>query len=174
MSVICGIDPGLSGGVVLLSDAGQVLARHVMSTIAIKKSHGRAGREYDLPGMREALLSCCAPKHVFIEKVHSMPKQGVSSSFTFGVGFGILQGLVAGLQLPFTLVTPQAWQKAMFEGMAKEDTKATSAIICKRLWPEQDWRATSDCRVAHEGLCDAALIAEYGRRTLCSAPGAKL
>jgi hypothetical protein len=31
---------------------------------------------------------------VFMEKVHSTPQMGVTSSFTFGEHFGFLQGLV--------------------------------------------------------------------------------
>jgi len=171
---ICGIDPGLNGGIIILSEAGHVVARHVMPSIVVKKSGGRSGSEYNLPEIRAALCSCGKLGHVFVEKVHSMPKQGVASSFTFGVGFGILQGLLAGMQIPFTLVTPQSWQKAMFESMAKNDTKGTAALVCSRRWPTVDFKATAACRKAHDGLCDAALIAEYGRRTLCSATGAKL
>ena len=35
-----------------------------------------------------------------LENVHSMPKQGVSSSFCFGEGKGIWEGILAALKFP--------------------------------------------------------------------------
>lgn len=47
----------------------------------------------------------------YIEQVHSFPGQGVSSTFKFGEGFGISQGILTGLAIPFQMVTPQKWMK---------------------------------------------------------------
>ena len=47
-------------------------------------------------------------ERVVVENVHSMPKQGVSSSFKFGMGCGIIHGVAGALRLPLTLVTPNA------------------------------------------------------------------
>ena len=49
-------------------------------------------------------------ERVVVENVHSMPKQGVSSSFRFGMGCGIIHGVAGALRLPLTLVTPQQWK----------------------------------------------------------------
>ena len=51
--------------------------------------------------------------NVFIEKVHSMPGQGVASMFNFGKGYGIWIGILAALKISKTLVTPQEWKKEM-------------------------------------------------------------
>ena len=48
-----------------------------------------------------------------IEQVHSMPKQGVASSFKFGRHYGFLLGVLTALGIPYQTVTPQKWQKAM-------------------------------------------------------------
>jgi len=53
----------------------------------------------------------------------------------------------------------------MFEGMAKTDTKQMSYLVCSRLWSCYDWKATPRCKKPHDGLTDAAMLAEYGRRT---------
>ena len=168
--MICGIDNGLDGGLVFLNDSGEVLAKFVMPTLKLKGSK----REIDLQMLRIHLTKPLAAtlgeqhfllSHVFLERAQAMPGQGVSSMFSTGQGFGINKGMLAGLELSFTIVSPQVWQREMFKGLPKEG-KDTTRIVCQRLWPKVDWRASERCKVAHDGLCDAALIAEYGRRTL--------
>ncbi len=165
--MIAGIDNGLDGAVVILNGRGEVVGRHVMPTLKLVKSK----RDFDLAELRTILLEIPAgevreiPVHVFLERAQAMPGQGVSSMFTTGKGFGINLGMLAALQIPYTIVSPQVWQREMFKGLPK-DGKQTARIVCQQLWPKVDWRASARCRVAHDGLCDAALIAEYGRRQL--------
>ena len=158
--MICGIDNGLDGGVVVMDSVGLIKAKFVMPTFVIKASK----RDFDLQGLR-AFLVGFQLEHAFLERAQAMPGQGVSSMFKTGEGFGVNRGLLAGLQIPFTVVSPQTWQKVMFMGLPKEG-KSTSRVVCSRIWPKDDFKASERCHVAHDGLCDAALIAEYGRRTM--------
>lgn len=158
--LIGGIDNGFDGGIVVLNAEGEVEARNVVPTLKLKKSK----RNFDLPQLRRYLVESSLT-HVFLERAQAMPGQGVSSMFSTGRGYGVNEGLLAGLQIPYTIVSPQVWMQEMFKGMPK-DGKNTTRIVCGRLWPTVDWRATEKCRVMHDGLCDAALIAEYGRRQL--------
>jgi len=48
---------------------------------------------------------------VVIEQVHAMPKQGVSSTFKFGQGYGYLIGAALSMGFKVNMITPQAWQK---------------------------------------------------------------
>jgi len=89
-----------------------------------------------------------------IEQVHSMPKQGVASSFKFGRSYGFLLGLLTGLKIPYTMVTPQKWQKAL--GCLTHGDKNVSKAAAQRRWPTEKWT---------HAIADAALIAEYGRIT---------
>jgi hypothetical protein len=58
------------------------------------------------------------------------------------------------------------WTKPkMPEGM-KFDTKAAALNQANQLWPDNDWTATKRSRKPHDGMIDAALIAEAGRRKL--------
>jgi hypothetical protein len=52
-----------------------------------------------------------------LEKVHSMPGQGVSSTFTFGENFGTLKGVLRALRIPTVLVNPKEWQKLIPGGL---------------------------------------------------------
>lgn len=158
--MICGIDNGLDGGIVVLGMDGSIVFKNVMPTFVVKASK----RDFDLQLLRAYLLARDL-RHVFLERAQAMPGQGVSSMFKTGDGFGCNKGLLTGLQIPFTIVSPQTWQKVMFMGLPKEG-KDTTKLVCSRIWPKEDFKASERCRVAHDGLCDAALIAEYGRRSL--------
>lgn len=139
---IIGIDPGQNGGIVLLENGEP------------PHCHKMPGTDADVRDLI-AEMSCGRIVSVWLEKVGPMPKQGVSSVFTFGRGFGFLAGVVAGMQLPMELVTPQRWQKSM-NCMTGGD-KNVSKAAAQRLWPGIKWT---------HATADAALIAEYGRRQL--------
>ena len=101
-----------------------------------------------------------SPIKVMIEQVHSMPGQGVSSTFKFGKNFGIAIGVVNALHLPLHRVTPQKW-KQQFQLTGKD--KDASRHLATEFWPDmaEEWRFKK-----LNGISDAALIAEFARRTL--------
>lgn len=136
--IIIGIDPGASGGIAVLNPT--VLAVHKLD-----------GTERDA---RDFLCGVnLSESFAYIERVHSMPKQGVASSFKFGQSYGFLRGLLIGLGIPFEEVTPQKWQKAM-GCMSKGDKNVTKGRA-QQLFP--------GVKVTH-AIADCLLIAEYGRR----------
>lgn len=170
-NLIVGIDPGLSGALVFLDGEGG-FARELMPTITTKKGSGQK-RSYNTAELRRMLfLDGDRIRHVFLEKQQAMPaslrgrNQGSASTFSTGYGFGLLVGLLAGLELPFSLVHPRTWQALLFRDCPKGDTKATALIVAQRLYPRVDLRASERSRIAHGGVVDALLIAEYGRRYL--------
>jgi hypothetical protein len=55
------------------------------------------------------------------------------------------------------------WQKVMLPGCAKGDTKPAALARARQLWPAESWLASPRCSKPHDGMIDAALIAEYGR-----------
>jgi crossover junction endodeoxyribonuclease RuvC len=115
-------------------------------------------REYNLASMRN-LLTLYHIDMAFVEKVHSMPGQGVRSMFTMGVGYGAWLGLLAGLQIPTTLVMPQRWKKVMLADQGQD--KDASRLRAIQLFPTE---AEYFTRKKDDGRAEAALIAEYGRR----------
>jgi hypothetical protein len=50
------------------------------------------------------------------------------------------------------------------QGLASTETKAMSLLAAKRLFPNEDLRATERCAKAHDGKVDALLLAEFCRR----------
>lgn len=160
---ILGIDPGLDGGMVLLDGAHVVES----STTPTQSAANGKGSDYDMVEIVRLIWEWKVD-HICLERAQPMPGQGVVSMFRIGLGYGMWQGMAAALQKPLSIVHPKTWQKAIFCDMAKDNTKAASAIVAKRLWPDVDWRRTTRCKGPHDGLTDAACIAEYGRRTIAS------
>ena len=151
--VYCGVDPGLDGAIVDIRNG--VVEAHDMPVL--KLGHRR---RVDPAGVTE-IINSLKPTHAWVERVHSMPKQGVAASFSFGEGYGIILGVMAATATPYTLITPQRWMKAMLAGHQR--SKDTSRLVARQLWPNQ---AELFKRKKDHGRAEGALIAEWGRRHL--------
>lgn len=90
-----------------------------------------------------------------IEDVHSMPKQGVSSTFKFGMAVGAIQAIVELTRAPWVIVRPQRWKKDM--GVTAQ--KSTSLDLAREVWPSAPLK-----RVKDHGVAEALLLAEWLRR----------
>lgn len=93
---------------------------------------------------------------VALESVHAMPKQGVASTFKFGVNFGAWQGILAVLGLPYLMPRPTEWQKGLVRKSDGPDPKARSLAVARRLFPEVDLQRKKD-----HGKADALLLAWF-------------
>lgn len=149
---ILGIDPGASGAIVLIED-GQPIEWTAMPTTKI----GTATR-VNAAALTDFIASCCCT-HVYVEQVHAMPSQGVTSMFNFGHSCGTVMGVLGAMGLPYTMVTPQAWKKAA--GLIGTDKDAARARAIQ-LWPK--WRDL-DKKSEGQALADAALIALCGSKS---------
>lgn len=147
--IVIGIDPGLKGGIVTMKD-GRIIRADKMPVV---KGDGSTWVDF---GVIAKMLTNEKPDFVAIEKVHSRPGQSCVSTFTFGLGFGGILGVCAGTGTPYRLVRPQEWQKKAFGGMDKKLGKARSLLYVKQRFPECTPVHT------HDGLADAACIAEFG------------
>jgi len=107
---------------------------------------------------------------VFIERAHSMPKQGVISTFTYAQHFGELLGVL--IDTPHTLVPPHVWQRQIHAGCStKWSPKKRSLEAARRLFPGESFIATPRSKVPHMGMVESALIALFGVRMLAGAHG---
>jgi len=151
---IVGMDPGsTSGALAGVSDTGDLLWVMDMPTIEKKPAptlllSGYRERAADIPVLLTVL-----------ENVHSMPKQGVASSFKFGSSKGHLEMLAAVIGAPTEFPSPTAWKKAMV--LTRDKDRARSMAV--ELWPAH---ADLFARKKDDGRAEAALMAEWGRRLL--------
>ena len=95
----------------------------------------------------------------YIEQVHSMPKQGVASSFKFGMGYGGLRMALIATRVTFTTVTPPKWQTAM--QCRSHGDKNITKRRAQELFPS--------LTITH-ALADALLIASYGYQEATNRP----
>ena len=84
-----------------------------------------------------------------------MPKQGSTSGFRFGVGVGLLRGVILALNVPIVFVSPAKW-KSHFRLVGKPKDAARELAI--RLYPEA---ASHLSLKKHQGRADALLLARY-------------
>lgn len=156
MTCILGIDPGISGAIaffyteaptrIIVEDvpvvAGEISARLLAERIKVLK-----------------------PDIAVIERVNAMPKQGVSSTFNFGVSFGQVRGVVGAFDIQIHLVTPGKWKRHF--GLSSDKEEARGKAIS--MFPPC---AASFSRKKDHGRAEAALLARYGFETLFPASAA--
>ena len=66
-------------------------------------------------------------KFCVVEKVWSMPKQGVKSMFTFGYNYGLIIATISSLSIPYVEVIPNSWMK-WFGSMPKDKSERKKHI----------------------------------------------
>ena len=133
-----GIDPGKTGAVAILDDKGNYI--NVL--------------DFGQEGLMPTLIDY-APvvKFAYLEKVHSMPGQGVVSTFSFGENFGWWQGVLGSLGIPYTTIRPQDWMKKY--SLQKSSASDKPGLeVARKLFPEAPLRLKK-----HHNRADALLIA---------------
>ena len=140
-----GIDPGKSGAYAILED-GKAPIVEPWSESGFVQAMGA------LP-IKEIAMA-------MVEKVGAMPGQGVTSMFHFGKNAGFIEGVLSAYRIPHQLVPPQRWKKEFSLGSDKEQ----SISACRALFPDANLLPTPRCRKPNDGMAEALLIAEYGRR----------
>lgn len=157
MRFFIGIDPGLTGAVATISEDGATVFDTPITLVGDGK---KQKHDFLLQGMASLLGIHAGRGDVIcaIELVHSMPDQGCASSFTFGRGFGMWEGMLAAFRIPYERVAPQRWKKMLLSDMPKH--KDASRIRAQQLFPKADLNLKK-----HHGRGDALLLAEFIRRT---------
>lgn len=137
-----GVDPGSSGAIAIIDEFGAYVA-----DLKLKDQ-----TPHDVWEWLDTRTAEASKLSAAIERVHSMPKQGVASSFKFGFSAGFLHGMLVAAGIPFDDVTPQKWQKEL--SCLTRGDKNISKTAAQRRWPE--------VRITHANA-DALLIAEWRR-----------
>ncbi|EOH6201919.1 TPA: crossover junction endodeoxyribonuclease RuvC [Citrobacter farmeri] len=150
MTAVLGIDPGCSGALVLITEQGGYIDHLAMPTIKVG-TKSRVNGAAVAAWVRQYGIT-----HAYLEKVGAMPGQGTASMFTFGHAAGVAEGILQGLNIPYTLVTPQAWKKSAGLIGSDKDAARSRAI---QLYP--GLRAL-DAKAKGQAIADALLIARHG------------
>ena len=146
-----GIDPGLTGAIAKVQ--GGNIEVWDMPTLELRKK-----RFVNAPMLADLISSIRTPEcAVILERVSARPGQGVTSMFSFGTSCGIIQGIIAALHLPLTLVSPQEWRKRM--GVPKGKDGSRQRVL--ELRPDL---ASRCARKKDHGRADAVLMGLYGEK----------
>lgn len=156
--ILIGIDNGIAGGLAFYRPSNNNL--FVLPMPIIKGLKGR--NEYDIPAIINILKNYEGVKMTILEKAQPYPGIGATAVFTNGRNYGIMEGILATMKMPYMIVHPKSWQKKMFEGMAYDDTKKASIATAKRLFPSVNFSAGGRATIDHHGMTDATLMAYYG------------
>jgi crossover junction endodeoxyribonuclease RuvC len=150
--MICGIDPGLTGAIAFI-EHDKVCSVEKVPVSKIKE--GKTVKRYLDCFTILYLLHKHNPTHVFIEKQQSMPRQGVSSTFRTGFGYGLYIGMLIAADYDYTIVTPREWK--LHYGLSSD--KDMSRKKASEIFPDAShlWRQKNQ-----DGLAEAALIAHFG------------
>lgn len=151
--MIIGIDPGQTGALALLTD-GELIDILDMPIDEDGQVDGLViNRFINRHQYREAGLVRIAS--IWIERVHSMPQQGVASMFKFGLSYGIAIGASEASGASINYARPQDWKKHF--GLSAD--KNESLELARELFPDDLDRFV---RKKDNGRAEATLIALYG------------
>jgi len=147
--IYIGIDPGsVSGAVGAVMSNGDYLDSFMISH----------QDKHVLPMVfKNMILRLVDPKEgaeICCESVHSMPNQGVASTFQFGRAVGVITAVCTLTNYPLHMVSPQRWKRHYHLSSDKNE-----ALDCARmLWPTAPLRRKKDINIA-----ESLLIAMYWR-----------
>jgi hypothetical protein len=188
--VIIACDPGMDGGIVVLSPEGEIIEAHNMPTFTVqvpkKKRRPRKGAENKAPPKRpkkekefseERHIDFLAIKKIFerftppvyskkpevyIENFTHLYGLPSSSNFKLGYAVGVLHGAVQSVVDSFYLVPVSKWHSVLIPSdMA---FKADGSVDWGKTAKNAFSRLFPNYQGEHnsEGIRDAALIASYG------------
>lgn len=147
-----GIDCGVSGGI------AQIKNRNDISLYSFKDCTIK-----DIVGLFSMIFGNDGDERfVIVERVHAMPSKfrGCSTSWTLAESFSVVRTLLAVEEVPYELVLPQTWQKAM---RCKFD-KSVNYTKRKKLLMTEAQSLFPNLQDITRDTADALLIAEYCRR----------
>lgn len=155
--IYLGVDPGLNGAIALLVPAERWMRTMDIPTHTVTVG-GKQRKRLDARKLENELKALVGSSRITlaaVEDVHSMPKQGVASAFSFGFVAGAIQQALTAREVPITLVAPASW-KRFLEVPANKDAARRRASqllpFAAELWP----------LAKHDGRAEASLLAYYG------------
>lgn len=154
-----GVDPGAKGYLCAIISDGSYLYAPLADNVELRK-------------LLDFIVKLHEEVIAVVENVHALPRQGLSSTFTFGYNVGWITGALWGFGIPTCSVSPNKWQKEMWDSRdkvstnGKADPKKTSLNAAARLHPTFDFRRTERSKKPDDNIIDATLIADYAKRKL--------
>lgn len=123
-----GIDPGLKGGIAIVTPHKKLIVLESMPiNLDLKYKLFKTFNKEDI---------------IYIENVHSMPTDSRRGSFTFGYHCGQLHTILFSLGLSYSLVNPMDWQGTF--GLKREKGESKYGYKKRLLERARSYREASD------------------------------
>ena len=154
MTAIIGIDPGI-GGALTLMDEGFVLS--IVDMPIIMNGTKSTINEVELGYVLRQWVQHKNSVRGVVERVGPRPGEGAAGAFSFGNSFGCLRGALGALSIPFFLVMPAVWKRAMHCPAEKDGARLRAGQLLPahaHHWPLKK----------HDGRAESALIALYAHQ----------
>jgi hypothetical protein len=163
--ITIGIDNGVSGAIAAISDDPST---GLIASIKMPLKATRKGNEVEVSEVLAFHVSMAAlaggieSVRVVIEEPGGA--KSYKAAVSMAASFHAIRGMLDVWGVRYHRVTPKQWQDKMLGKVKKGDTKRVALTRAKTLWPKETWFPTARCSKPNDGIIDAALIAEYGRR----------
>lgn len=165
MTIIIGIDLGLSGAIAKVGSHGLMDMRDL--PVMPRSASGSVKQQVNAAGLAELLKEWTNGHdknefHVLMERVQAMPainpktkkvQQGGASTFSLGHTAGIVEGVICAIGLAHDIIQPQVWKKHFKLTADKDSARA----LAQRYYPD-----ASLARKKDHNRAEALLIARYG------------
>ena len=158
-----GIDNGVSGGLVALSPHSKIISMLPMPVLK-----ARRGNEIDIAAVWQWMDALGDRSRITAIIEEPGGSKSARAATSMAGSFHALRALCVIKAIRWHRVTPQAWQRVMLPVCKAGDTKGRALALARQLWPDESFRASARCRIAHDGMVDAAIIAEFGRTSSMS------
>ena len=149
---VCGIDPGITGGITFIQNKDCVVAERI--PICSFKIGKKKKKFLDLAKIINR-IEAYKPSRIFIEKQQAMPNQGVSSTFKTGFNYGLYIGTFASQGYHYEEVTPRKWKTDLKVSANKDEARQRASELMPMA--EEYWRLKCE-----DGVAESALIAYWG------------
>ena len=152
-----GADPGLTGGLGIVEDG------RLRCAVRLPVMETRRGKTLDAVMLAQWLDARPAVDVVVIERAQAMPKQGSSSGFNYGRGYGALEAVLR-LTYPearMEWVAPSAWKRALGLNADKSRSLSEATLRFGETARREYWPRKSD-----DGVAEASLLAAWASERL--------
>lgn len=167
--IYLGIDNGLNGGIVALSPHGIIINKWVMPTKRVfqparKNTKERILNEVDASKFLEIINSLGDRSKLRVTFEHCpFHADRASSMRSMAMSAGKLFGVMETRGIEVERILNFDWHPVMLGKVPQGKTKLVAREKAWARWPGESWLPTKRHRVPHDGMIDAALIAEFRR-----------
>jgi len=152
--VIIGVDIGVTGVLALLTPDGSLVDVFDMPSL----DDGLAGRRSINAAQLAEIVAKSQATQAFVETVDPRPGEGAVAAFAFGRARGVVEGVLAALDVSITFLTPPAWKRIVGIAPGLDGAKDAARSLPIQRWPGQGRFALKK----NDGRAEAALIALAG------------